>query len=60
MSLTLYRGNFVEHQKLFSLIRRTLGLLGLSPEAIDDIIDRIHDFLFDKGEEASREAILPV
>jgi hypothetical protein len=52
--------DFVEHQKLFSVIRRILGTLGLSPEATDDIIDRITDFLSDKGERREGAPGLPL
>ncbi len=37
-------------QDNFSLIRRILRALGLSPEAVDDIIDRIVDFLSESKE----------
>lgn len=40
----------MENQKIFALIRKILSTLGLSAEAVDDIIDRISDFLSDKGE----------
>jgi hypothetical protein len=53
------KGDLVEARNKFSLLRKLLGATGLSPEATDDIIDRITDFLSDKGE--SREgAPLPV
>jgi hypothetical protein len=42
----------VENQKIFAFIRKTLSALGLSAEAVDDIIDRITDFLSDKGEKS--------
>jgi hypothetical protein len=41
----------MEAKNKFSLLRKLLGAIGLSPEAIDDIIERINDFLFDKGEQ---------
>ena len=34
----------------FSLLRRILHALGLSAEAIDDIIERINDFLYERDE----------
>ncbi len=43
-----------QSQDNFSLIRRLLRALGLSPEAIDDIIDRIVDFLSESKERDSR------
>jgi hypothetical protein len=51
--------DFVDHQRLFSLIRKTLGVLGLSPEATDDIIDRITDFLSDKSGKSAGEPAYP-
>ena len=42
----------MEHQNKFPLIRKLLGAIGLSSEAVDDIIDRITDFLSDKGEKS--------
>jgi hypothetical protein len=43
--MTIEKGDIVDNQKLFSFIRRTLGALGLSPEAVDGIIEHISDFL---------------
>jgi hypothetical protein len=37
----------------FSILRSILRALGLSSEAIDDIVDRINDWLSDKGEKAA-------
>lgn len=37
-------------QEKFSLLRKILGALGLSKDAIDDIIDRVNDWLFEKKE----------
>jgi hypothetical protein len=42
----------VENQNKFSFLRKVLSALGLSAEAVDDIIDRITDFLSDKGEKS--------
>jgi very-short-patch-repair endonuclease len=49
----------MEHQNKFPLIRKMLGAIGLSPEAIDDIIDRITDFLSDKNEKSQEEPKYP-
>jgi hypothetical protein len=38
----------MQSQNKFSLLRRLLTVLGLSAEAVDDIIERIEDFLSDK------------
>jgi hypothetical protein len=40
----------VEANHNFSLLRKILRAIGLSPEATDDIIDRINDFVSDKVE----------
>jgi hypothetical protein len=42
----------MEHQNKFPLIRKMLGAIGLSSEAVDDILDRITDFLSDKGDKS--------
>jgi hypothetical protein len=42
----------MESQSKFSLLRRILTTLGLSAEATNDIIERIEDFLSDKGDKA--------
>ena len=39
----------MQSQNKFSLLRRILITLGLSAEAVDDIVERIEDFLSDKG-----------
>ena len=39
----------MKSQEKFKLLRSILKALGLSPEAIDDIIERIVDFLTDEG-----------
>ena len=38
----------METQSKFSLLRRILKTIGLSAEAVDDIVERIEDFLSDK------------
>ena len=38
----------METQSKFSLLRRILKTIGLSTEAVDDIVARIEDFLSDK------------
>jgi hypothetical protein len=43
----------------YSLLRTILKALGLSAEAIDDIIDRIADFLSDKDEKSSEKLEYP-
>lgn len=43
----------------FSLLRSILRALGLSSDAIDDIVDRIVDFLSDKDEKPSASAEYP-
>ena len=43
----------MEARNNFSLLRKLLGAIGLSPEAADDIIERINDFLFDKGQRSA-------
>jgi hypothetical protein len=43
----------------FSILRKLLGAIGVSPEATDDIIERINDFLFDKGEKSAGEPAYP-
>jgi hypothetical protein len=43
----------VDHKNNFSLLRKLLGAIGLSAEAIDDILERINDLLFDKGEKSA-------
>jgi hypothetical protein len=44
-------------QDKFSLLRTILKTLGLSQEAVDDIVDRIADWLSEKGDEKSAEKI---
>jgi hypothetical protein len=46
---TAIRARSPGSQNKFSILRKLLGAIGLSPEAVDDIIDRILDFLSDKG-----------
>lgn len=41
----------MQSQNIFSILRGFLKTLGLSPEAIDDIVERIEDFLSIKKEE---------
>src|SRR5712691_12396750 len=43
----------------FSFLRRVLRLLGLSTEAVDDIIERIVDFLSEKDEKSSAQVQFP-
>ncbi len=38
----------MQNQEKFSLLRSVLHALGLSSDAVDDIVDRIVDFLSDK------------
>lgn len=49
----------MSNQDRFSLLRTVLHALGLSAEAIDDIIDRILDFLSDKEAKPSQPAHFP-
>jgi hypothetical protein len=42
--------------KKFTLLRSILRALGLSAEDADDIIDRVVDFLLQKGEHPSEQA----
>lgn len=49
----------MKSEEKFSLIRSILKVLGLSPEAIDDIIDRITDFLSDVRKKAAKEIRYP-
>ena len=49
----------MQSQDKFTLLRRILHALGLSTEAIDDIVDRILDFLSDKGEKQSPQLVYP-
>lgn len=46
-------------QEKFSLLRSLLKALGLSAEAIDDIIERILDFLSDRDAKSSTLAEFP-
>lgn len=46
-------------QEKFSLLRTVLKTLGLSPEAIDDITDRIADFLSEKDPKAPARQVYP-
>src|ERR1043166_5616544 len=41
----------METQSKFSLLRRVLKTFGLSAEAVDEIVERIEDFLSDKRDE---------
>lgn len=43
----------------FSIIRTILKALGLSPEAVDDIVDRITDFLSEKDSKPSTQKHFP-
>lgn len=49
----------MQSQNKFSLLRRILTALGLSTEAVDDIIERIEDFLSIKDEKPSDKAEYP-
>lgn len=49
----------MQSQKKFSLLRRILTTLGLSAEAVDDIVERIEDFLSDKGDKTVDKAEYP-
>ena len=44
----------------FSLLRKILAALGLSQEAIDDIVERITDWLFFKNEQSQTQGSKPV
>ena len=44
-------------QDKFSLLRTILKTIGLSEEAVNDIVDRISDWLTDKGDEQTQAAI---
>lgn len=46
-------------QEKYSILRSLLKTFGLSPEAIDDIIDRISSFLADKDEKAPQQVKFP-
>jgi hypothetical protein len=48
-----------QSQGKFTLLRSVLKTLGLSPEAVDDIVDRIVDFLSDKDEKPQESAENP-
>src|SRR5215212_8933720 len=58
-AVNIKEGSSMEHQNKFSLIRRILLALGLSAEAVDDIIERITDFLSDKGDKSAGEPQYP-
>lgn len=49
----------MEASNNFSLLRKLLGAIGLSPEAVDDIIGRITGFLSEKGEKPEEERKYP-
>jgi hypothetical protein len=49
----------MQSQDKFSLLRTILKALGLSAEAIDDIVDRISDFLADKDQKPSDKIEYP-
>lgn len=49
----------MQTQNKFSLLRRFLTALGLSPEAVDDIIVRIEEFLSARDEKAPGETEYP-
>jgi hypothetical protein len=49
----------VEANHNLSLLRKILGAIGLSPGATDDIIERITDFLSDKGDKSAGEPAYP-
>jgi len=49
----------MQSQNKFSLLRSILKTLGLSAEAVDDIINYIEDFLFDKGDKSSNKQEYP-
>jgi hypothetical protein len=42
----------MDQQSIFALIRKALKAIGLSSGAVDDIIERITDFLSDKREKS--------
>jgi Protein of unknown function (DUF2726)/Topoisomerase DNA binding C4 zinc finger len=49
----------METQSKFSLLRRILKTFGLSADAVDDIVERIEDFLSDKEEKAPDQLEYP-
>ena len=49
----------MQSQNSFSLLRRILTTLGLSKEAVDDIIERIVDFLYTKEEKSTAKPEYP-
>jgi very-short-patch-repair endonuclease len=49
----------MQSQEKFSLLRSILRMLGLSADAVDDIVDRIVDFLSDKDEKAASSLEYP-
>ena len=49
----------MQSQNKFSLLRRILKTLGLSTNAIDDIVERIEDFLTDKEEKIPNKVEYP-
>ncbi len=49
----------MQSQEKFSLLRSILKALGLSAEATDDIVERIVDFLTDKGEKSDGQLEYP-
>ncbi|HSL29682.1 MAG TPA: DUF2726 domain-containing protein, partial [Anaerolineales bacterium] len=49
----------MQSQHKFSLLRRILTALGLSAEAVDDIVERIEDFLSVKDDKAADKTEYP-
>jgi hypothetical protein len=52
ISSTAWKGDFVEAGNKFPSLRKRLYAIGLSPEATDDIIERINDLLSEKGDKS--------
>lgn len=49
----------MQSKEKFSLLRSILKAIGLSVEAIDDIVERIHDFLAGEAETPQRPELMP-
>jgi hypothetical protein len=49
----------MQSQNKFSFLRKILTTLGLSAEAVDDIIERIEDFLSVKDEKGTAKPEYP-
>jgi len=49
----------MQTQDNFSLLRKILKALGLSEEAVNDIIERIEDFLYDRDKNSAHQVEYP-